>query len=153
MDLNPTNTTLPIRIAQLNAQKKKTVITQLLNNFGTDFDILLIQEPSWGFIGRNPDNASEIHGPVALQGWTTILPVPSNAGSTTRPRTLTYFRPRPDYNITLRSDIIEDPDIQVLDITQANQTTVTIINVYNDTPKGVNCILNRIQQVEGIVRE
>jgi Endonuclease-reverse transcriptase len=152
MVLGTTYTSLPIKIAQINSQRKKTVITQLLNNFGNDFDILLIQEPSWGFIGNDPDNGEEIYGPVALQGWNTILPVPAEAGSRTRPRTLTYFKPRHDYAITLRSDILEDRDVQILDINQANHDTVTVINIYNDTPKGVNCILNRLQHTDNVIR-
>ena len=153
MDINPNSSTTPIRIAQLNTQKKKTVITQLLNNYGNDFDIFLIQEPNWGFIGTNPINGDPIHGPIALQGWNMILPVPNAAGTPNRPRTMTYYRPRPDYTITLRTDIIEDPDIQILDIIQTNQPTVTVINIYNDTPKGVNCILNRIRHTRDIIRE
>ena len=100
MDLNTTGETLPIRVAQLNAQRKKQVITQLLNNHKEDFDIILIQEPNWSFIGKDPDNGNEIHGPVALQGWKMILPVPAAAGTHIRPRTLTYYRPRNDYTIS-----------------------------------------------------
>ena len=150
--MNTPNTTQPIQIAQVNTQRKKSVIIQLLNNLITEFDILLIQEPNWGLIGRNPDNGNDIYGPTALQGWNMILPVPTGAGAQERPRTITYYRPRHDYSITLRSDIMEHRDIQILDILQTNQTTVTIINIYNDTPKRENCIINKIQQVANIIR-
>ena len=152
MDLSPPNITQPIQIAQLNTQRKKTVITQLLNNQITELDILLIQEPSWSLTGRDPDTGNEIYGPTALQGWNIILPVPASAGARDRPRTLTYYRPRHDFSITLRSDIIENRDIQVLDILQTNQPTVTIINIYNDTPKREECIAHKIQQTAGIIR-
>ena len=54
-------------------------------------------------------------GSISLQGWTPIVPVTSNANDV-RPRTITYYKPRPDFSITLRTDIIEDRDIQILDI-------------------------------------
>ena len=148
---NPPNNSPPIRIAQLNTQRKKTVITQLLNNYGKDFDIFLIQEPNWGLIGRDPTNDKEIHGPVALQGWKTILPIPAKAGQKCRPRTLTYYKPRNNFTLTLRSDILEHGDIQILEVMQGNHPTVRIINVYNDTPKGEECILNRLRNTKGII--
>ena len=89
MVLDRQNTTLPIRIAQLNTQRKKTVITQLLNNFGKDYDIFILQEPNWSLIGRDHTNGKEIYGPVTLQGWKTILPVMATAGNKQRPKTLT----------------------------------------------------------------
>lgn len=128
---------------QCPAQKNVTV--QLLNDYAADIDILLIQEPAWSFIGRNPSTGNIINGPVALQGWNTILPVTSLNEDSPRPRTLTYYRPCPDFSITLGSDIMEDRDIQVLDIAQENQPTTTIINVYNDSPKGDQCVLNQIR--------
>ena len=139
-----TCTTHPLKIAQLNIQKKKHATIQLLNNHTTDFDIILIQEPAWGFIGRDP-SGTEIKGPVALQGWNTILPVTSVNNTSPRPRTLTYFKPRPDFTITVRSDIIEDRDIQFLDITQGDHPKVSLINIYNDTSLGAECILNKIR--------
>jgi hypothetical protein len=141
----PPITTQPIRFAQLNIQKKKHATIQLLNNHKDDFDIFLIQEPAWGFIGRDPSTGKDIHGPVALQGWNTILPVSALNDTTPRPRTLTYYKPCPDLSVTLRSDIIEDQEIQVLDITQPGHPPYTVINVYNDPTKGDDCILNRLR--------
>lgn len=146
-----TISTQPIKFAQLNVQRKKQVTLQLLNSFASDFDILLIQEPAWSFIGRDPNSGKDINGPVALRGWTTILPVTSLTDTSPRPRTLTYFKPRPDYSITLRSDIIEDRDIQILDIIQTGHPMVTIINIYNDAPKGDQCILNRLRLMDNIL--
>jgi hypothetical protein len=148
MTERPITSTQPIKIAQLNVQRKKQVTTQLLNNFGPDFDILLIQEPAWSFIGRDPLSGKDINGPVALQGWTTILPLTAITDTSPRPRTLTYFKQIPDFSITLRSDLIEDRDIQILDISQTSHPTTTIINVYNDTPKGDQCILNHLRLLD-----
>lgn len=68
-----------------------------------------------------------------------------------RPRTLTYYRPRPDFSITLRSDIMEDRDIQILEIVQTDQPVTTIMNVYNDSPKGDQCVLNRLRMIPNAV--
>ena len=140
-------TTQPIKIVQLNVQRKKHLTLQLLNDPPTDFDILLIQEPAWSFIGRDPNSGKEVTGPVAVQGWATILPVTSLNVDSPRPRTLTYYRPRPDYSITLRSDILEDRDIQILEIAQTDQPKTTIINVYNDAPRGEQCILFKLRDI------
>ncbi|PPQ76465.1 hypothetical protein CVT25_000729, partial [Psilocybe cyanescens] len=60
---------------------------------------------------------------------------------------MAYSRSRPDFSITLRTDIIEDGDIQILDITQPGHLTTTIINIYNDTPAKENCILQKIKNI------
>ena len=141
---HPSLTTLPIRIAQLNIQRKKHATVHLLNEHRNKLNIILIQEPAWSLIGHNPLTGKEINGPVALQGWSTILPITALSDTSPRPRTLTYYRPRPDFSITLRSNLIKDKDIQVLDICQQNQPTITLINIYNDSPNGNQCILNRL---------
>lgn len=88
---------------------------------------------------------------MALQGWRTILPLSSFDTTSPRPRTLTYFKSRPDFSVTLRSDLIEDRDIQFLDITQPGHPTISILNVYNDPSKGEDCILNRIRLNDNIL--
>ena len=145
MNSTPPISTQPIKIVQLNVQRKKHITTQLLNNFISEIDILLIQEPAWGFIGHDQTTGGEIPGPVTLHGWTVILPVSSQRPDSPRPRTLTYFRPREDFSITLRTDLIEDRDIQILEIAQTNHPTTTIINIYNDSPRRELCILNRLR--------
>jgi len=145
MTERPKPITQPIRIAQLNVQRKNHTMVQLLNECATDYDVILIQEPAWGFIGRDPDDGSDVVGTVALRGWNTILPISSPSSTSPRPRTLTYYKPREDMTITPRPDILEDRDGQVLDVTQGNHPTTTLINIYNDSPKGVNSLLSRLQ--------
>ena len=135
--------TQPIRVAQLNAQKKKDTVTKLLNHHVQDFDIIILQEPAWGFIGN--DEGREIKGPVALQGWNLIIPTTNGINATARPRTLTYYCARPDFSITLRSDILEDRDVQVLDISQQGQPLTTLVNVYNDPRLQQQSALNRLR--------
>jgi len=134
--------TQPIRIAQLNAQKKKDAVTKLLNQHVQDFDIVILQEPVWGFIGN--DEGREIQGPVTLQGWIPVIPNVNGNNNPTRPRTLAYYRERPDFSVTLRSDILENRDIQVLDVAQQGQPLTMFINVYNDPrlqqQSALNCL-------------
>jgi len=54
-----------------------------------------------------------------------------------RPRTFTYVE---THSVAFRSDLVEDPDVQILDIFQPGQPT--IINVYNDAPSKRNSIMN-----------
>ncbi len=139
--------TRPIRILQLNAQRKKDTITSILNLHAKEFDIVILQEPAWGFIGKA--DGKDINGPIGHSGWLPIIPTTNLTNTNTRPRTMTYYQRRPDYTINLRTDILEDRDIQIIDIKQTNQPTTTIINVYNDTSglKG-NCILKKLIQTE-----
>ena len=137
--------TKPIKIVQLNVQRKKHIVTQLLNNSTTDIDVLLIQEPAWSFIGHDPTSGTDILGPVTLQGWSILLPVASQDADAPCPWTMTYYRPRSDFSIALRTDLLEDRDIQILEIAQTNHPTTSIINIYNDSPKGDLCILNHLR--------
>ncbi|KAG6887077.1 hypothetical protein C0992_000907 [Termitomyces sp. T32_za158] len=94
------------------------------------FDIILVTEPWWGEIGNGQ------RGPAALGAW---IPIPPTATipAERRPRVMAYAKRRQDFTITLRSDLAKDLDIQVLDISQANYPTVTIVNIYNQ-PKSRN---------------
>ncbi|KAF5311492.1 hypothetical protein D9611_011566 [Ephemerocybe angulata] len=55
-----------------------------------------------------------------------------------------------DFRVTLRSDLIEDRDVQVLDITQGQQPTITIVNVYNDPRRKNDGALARLRRTEGL---
>src|SRR5438445_9037331 len=109
----PITHTLPIRVAQLNAQRNKNTVINLLNEYTESFDIILLQEPPWFKIGS--DNSHDILGSVQLQGWTPISPTTTSANPP-RPRTFTYVKKRPDFSVTLRTDLIEAPDVQILDV-------------------------------------
>lgn len=140
-----TNATLtqPIRVAQLNAQCKKHMVTNLLNNFYRDFNLIILQEPTWGRIGNM--NGKEVIGPVSLSGWIPIIPVTSPTQDC--PCTMAYYQACPNFSIMLQTDIIEDKDIQILDITQSGHPTTSIINVYNNTLAQDLYILNRLRNV------
>lgn len=116
--------TKPIQIVQLNTNCSNTVCHTMLNTFIDKFDIILVTEPWWGSIGNDQK------GPASLGAWTPIPPM-ARIPEDRRPRVMTYVKKRQDFQVTLRSDLAKDLDIQILDITQANYPTVTIVNVYN----------------------
>jgi len=78
----------PIRVTQLNAQQKKEAVIYILNKHINNFNIILLQEPVWGFIGN--ENGKDIQGPIALQGWIPVIPVTILLDAC--PRTMAYFR-------------------------------------------------------------
>ena len=87
-------------------------------------DVILVTEPWFGPIGNNQ------RGPVALTGWNPVLPLQPIPDDLT-PRTMAYYRCREDFHVTLRSDLISDADIQILQIDQPPNPPTLIINVYN----------------------
>ncbi|KAJ7693987.1 Endonuclease/exonuclease/phosphatase, partial [Mycena metata] len=48
-------------------------------------------------------------------------------------KVMAYYKPRADFTVTLRSDIAQDLDIQVVDVAQPGAPTTTYVNVYNDS--------------------
>ncbi|KAF5379794.1 hypothetical protein D9615_005662 [Tricholomella constricta] len=109
---------------KLNTNRSNHVCHTLLNAYIDRFDLLLITEPWWDKIGNDQI------GPVAHAAWTPILPT-ATIPRGQRPRVIAYTKTRPDFSITLRSDIAQDLDIQVLDVQQANFPTTTIVNIYS----------------------
>ncbi|KAF6761936.1 Endonuclease/exonuclease/phosphatase, partial [Ephemerocybe angulata] len=67
-----------------------------------------------------------------------------------RPRCMAYVRTQADFRVTLRTDIIEDRDVQVLDITQGQLPTITVVNVYNDPRRKNDGALARLRRTDGL---
>jgi len=116
--------TKPIRILQLNTNRSNSVCHAVLNATVKSFDILLLTEPWFGYIGNDQ------RGPVALSSWYPILPLQPIPEDLT-PRTMAYYRRRDDFHVTLRSDLASDADIQVLQVDQPPHPPTLIVNVYN----------------------
>ncbi|TFY57752.1 hypothetical protein EVJ58_g6827 [Rhodofomes roseus] len=140
-----TTTTRPIRIIQLNANTQNRAIHSLLNQAAGEgsYDIALITEPWWGEIGGGTQ------GPVAesAAGWTPILPV-SAVPTGRRPRAMAYTRKRDDFTITLRSDLADDLDLQILEVAQTPHPPTLLVNVYNDDKKqGRKSAMKRLQKI------
>ena len=137
--------TKPIRVLQLNANRQNAVIHALLNSATADdsADIVLITEPWWGNIGN------DMQGPVSetAAGWTPILPV-TPIKKDQRPRAMAYTRRRKDFTVTLRSDIANDLDLQVLEVAQATHPSTLLVNIYNDDKKqGRHSAAKRLQNL------
>lgn len=118
------NHTNPIRIIQLNTNRRNIVCHALLNSTTCNFDIVLLTEPWFGNIGNSQ------RGPVAGPGWVPILPLQPIPDNVT-PRVMAYVRRRNDFTVTLRSDLASDADLQILQIDQPPHTPVIVANVYN----------------------
>jgi hypothetical protein len=111
-----------IKVLQVNlnrsAQATESAL-QLAIEAGTD--ILLVQEP-W----LVPDNSRSVIHP----GFTQIRP-----NTHLRPRTLAYIARRFQPSSCLASSSPNDPDLLVLDISEAN-ATIQLLNIYNELGLG-----------------
>ena len=120
-----------IRVIQLNANKKSDVVNCLLNIQLPTADLILLQEPNWGRIGSD-ETGNDVVGPVGHTAWTPILPIPANRRQDPVPRVMAYAKRREEFEVTPRTDIVQDRDILALDISYRHQHIATIINIYND---------------------
>ncbi|KAJ3846750.1 hypothetical protein EV368DRAFT_22759, partial [Lentinula lateritia] len=76
--------------------------------------------------------------------WTPISPIPS-APDAERPRVYAYVKNGIPAEVTLRTDIVCDRDIMVLDVTPRGGRPVTLIHFYNDPTLGRQQILWRLR--------
>jgi len=60
---------------------------------------------------------------------------------------MAYFRPRSGIEVVLRSDLIQDRDIQILNIIHQGNPTITIINLYNDHKRRNECATARLHTI------
>ena len=115
--------TSPFQTLSLNAYRKNPILHSVLSEADeASLDIILVQEPWWDNIGNG------VEGAPSHPGWDTI---PPEAAPTRRPRVLAYVKKRPDLEVTLRSDLASDPDLQVLEVRQRPHQPFLIINIYN----------------------
>jgi len=98
-----------IKVLQLNYNRKPIVIHGLLNEQFDKADILLLQKPSWSRI--SPDGRK---GPISHNSWILILPVNTYKPGDPKPIVMAYVQHKPGLEVVLRSDIIQDRDIQIL---------------------------------------
>lgn len=137
--------TKPIHVTQLNTNCSNTVCHTMLNTFINKSDVILVTEPWWDDIGNDQK------GSMALGTWTLILSA-ARIPVDKRLRVMAYVKKRQNFGVTLWSDLIKDLDIQIIDIIQANYSTVTIVNIYSQ-PKNRNYISQeentsqRLQQI------
>ncbi|KAJ7152581.1 hypothetical protein C8R43DRAFT_886138, partial [Mycena crocata] len=126
-------------MTQLNINRKSSATHAILNRHVKNLDIIFLQEPSWARIGTD-DRGDPIIGPIGHASWIPVLPMASIPAGGPPPRVMTYYKNRPDFTVTLRSDITQDLDIQVLDVAQPGAPTITFVNVYNDNKQRVPAV-------------
>ncbi|KAJ3967903.1 hypothetical protein EV361DRAFT_806516, partial [Lentinula raphanica] len=78
--------------------------------------------------------------------WTPISPTPS-APDTSVPRVYAYVKNNIQAEVTLRTDIVSDRDIMVLDVKPRKGRKVTYIHVYNDPSLGRQQALWRLRNL------
>src|SRR5579872_5327068 len=117
-----------VRMLSLNCHKANYIGHCLLNTLVTDYDLILLQEPWFGKIGRarRDDSASgnPVFGTVSHPDWVCALPCsidPENP-----PRVVAYINKKAINGIVTRDDI-SHRDLMCLEV---NDTLV--FNVYND---------------------
>jgi Endonuclease-reverse transcriptase len=121
----------------------------LLSQEAETSDIILFQEPWWGWIGGNISdkhtNLEAVMGTVQHPSWTPFLPF--QAAGSWRPRAITFVAKAvlAQYSYSSRPDIISSEDVQCLEVASClNQDMLLIINVYNDPLLVNNGALTRI---------
>jgi len=124
---NTTASHTEIKVLQLSYNRKPTATHGLLNEQLDKADILLLQKPQWAKI--SPDRKK---GPIGHNAWTPILPFNTYKPGDPEPRVMAYVQHRPGLEIALRSDIIQDHDVQILTASFRGHPTTMIINMYND---------------------
>lgn len=119
-------TTQPIKVVQLNMNRHNGSAYIALNTLIGIADILLCTEPWFDNIGNGQ------RGLAAHPYWQPILPVQA-LEEDSRPRVMAYVAKRHDFTVTLRSDMANDLDIQILQIHQHPHPPTILVNVYNQT--------------------
>jgi hypothetical protein len=115
---NQNNNNSKIEILQHNTARSIPIMHTCLEIANkSNIDFVLIQEP---WIADN--NIST----VSHSAFTAILPNSQNI----RPRVIIYARKATIYNYCARPDLINDPDIQILDISGPG-VNFQLINLYN----------------------
>ena len=107
-------------------------------------EIVLFQEP-W----INQNDFTTISHPSFL----AIIPKPENPqinGSGTKIRVLTFIKKNIPVNITitLRLDIINDLDVQILSISGINLKEVLLFNIYNERNIDNIWTINRLTRIQ-----
>lgn len=119
----------PIHIISVNvgcrSSAQYAVLSETLNH-PLSYGIVFLQEPWWFNVGETSQPRS-----VAMNGWEPIPPQNPPPQNVT-PRVHAYLRRNLNIKFTTRTDIINSPDIQIIDVTTNTATpkTIRFINIY-----------------------
>ena len=134
---SPHTTIPPIRFLQNNVHRSNIITHALLNSCTDHFDLLLLQEPWRGHIGTGRSDTApggvDIYGGPQQRSWTQFIPVLADAGQNRVARVAAYVsKARKDFSVIQRSDLIEHPDILILELSTSNGPPLLLVNLYND---------------------
>jgi hypothetical protein len=121
----------PLRILSLNIRRANYRIHSILNSdIYNDFDIVLIQDPYFDFIGiarsQTIATGTNVLGAVISPAWD--IHYPSGAGN---PRALTYVRKDiPQLSASTRPDILWHHNAVVLEVKYGHRSFM-LYNIYN----------------------
>jgi hypothetical protein len=123
--MRDTSISSKIEILQNNTDRiPQAMHTSLELAFKATIDFVLIQEP-W--------IANDNMGTVSHPAYITILP---NKKDNIRPRVAIFARKDTKFSYTARPDIIDDPDILILQISGPGLKPIQLINLYNEKGLG-----------------
>ena len=109
---NQTHIPIEVTVCSLNVNRSNAATHTTMHAIGekTDppYDLLLIQEPWWEKLHNG-------QATVSFPGWQVILPK-SQITENKRPHVTTYYRQGAQLEVTLRTDILSDLDIMILEI-------------------------------------
>ena len=113
-----------LKISQHNVARGKDILQSFFEvSLKAEANLLLIQEP---YTYVNAQDHS--YGALSHPSFHAILPSPAKK---LRPRVLAYIHKAFLFEITLRSDLISDPDMQIFDVTGPEEC-FQIIHIYNE---------------------
>ena len=133
-----------------NVHKSNTSTHSILSIASTmcpPADIILIQEPSFGKIGTNPQMAQgnpiyDIYGCPKHPDWQTILPPCTSADKP--PDVITYVPTRrTNWMFQLRSDLVSSPHLLCLEINSTSPPFL-VFNVYNDVDNSAVALMHSL---------
>jgi len=123
-----------LKILSQNIQKNHLIVNTILVT-QSQFDIILIQEPSWSIACKVPSTSSSegknFVGTVHHPNWLLYAINPVNKATSSRVTVYINIR-LSSLHFTLRSDIINHTDILLISFT-SNHSQYFILNIYSDS--------------------
>ncbi|KAF5377289.1 hypothetical protein D9615_006460 [Tricholomella constricta] len=134
-----------------NVNRNYELVSNILEERKSSFDLLLIQEPPWNFIRRtvsatNPEGEAVV-GPPIHPDWMVIFRRPK--GEDDRPRVMTYVNKRlAAMRPAFRTDLADHRDILVLTLWGEDNTPLHYINVYSDqNSTAINWLCDNVERL------
>lgn len=115
-----------LHICQHNAARGMQILQSLFEvAMKEEASLIFVQEP---YLFQNKQ--TQQYHPITHPGFIPILP---STDTRIRPRTITYIKQFFEFEVTPRFDIINDPDLQILELFLPEESFF-IIHIYNEKP-------------------